>query len=106
MRPILLPTVSVNHTLPSGPLVMYRASAGAVGIGYSAFNTPASVITPILLTYTSANQRFPSGPSVIPLGPLAGGSGNSVMTPFVVMRPILLPPPISVNQTLPSELTA
>src|SRR5271167_3195111 len=37
----------------------------------------------------------------MPMGPLAGVSGNSVMAPSVVMRPILSIP-VSVNQTLPS----
>ena len=35
---------------------------------------------------------MPSGPAVMPKGPLpAVGIGNSVMTPAVVIRPILLP---------------
>src|SRR5271170_7136515 len=37
----------------------------------------------------------------MPMGPLAGDSGNSLMTPLVVIRPILSVP-VSVNQTLPS----
>src|SRR5512135_2996254 len=54
------------------------------------------------------NHRFPSGPEVIGAGlASSAGSGNSVMTPAVVMRPIF---PIafgsrklvSVNQRLPS----
>ena len=51
---------------------------------------------------TSVNQRLPSGPAAIPNRPLpAVRTGNSVTTPAVVIRPILLPPP-SVNQRLPS----
>jgi hypothetical protein len=47
-----------------------------------------------------------AGAECIPWGPLPGISENSVITPSVVMRPILLPPPppvtCSVSQTLPS----
>src|SRR6266852_5336927 len=40
-------------------------------------------------TLSSVNQSAPSGPVVMPAGPLpAFGSGNSVITPSVVMRPI------------------
>lgn len=46
-------------------------------------------------------QRFPSGPVVIIPSALPGGRENSVITPDVVMRPILFPRS-SVNQTLPS----
>src|SRR5512140_1347494 len=55
------------------------------------------------------NQRLPSGPEVIAHGPASSaGSGNSVTTPAVVIRPIF---PmalgsrklVSVNQRLPSE---
>ena len=45
---------------------------------------------------------MPSGPAAMPKGLLlAVGMGNSVMTPAVVIRPILLPS-YSVNQRLPS----
>ena len=51
----------------------------------------AVVIRPILLPSASVNQRLPSGPAVMPRGLLpAVGTGNSVMTPAVVIRPILL----------------
>src|SRR5437588_8250876 len=56
---------------------------------------------PTLPTLNSVNHRLPSGPTVIPLGILlAVGTGNSVMLPPVVMRPIS--PTDSVNQRLPS----
>ena len=50
------------------------------------------MIRPILLPLYSVNQRLPSGPAAIPYGRLpAVGTGNSVTTPAVVIRPILLP---------------
>src|SRR5258708_17074531 len=50
----------------------------------------------------SVNHNAPSGPVVMPVGPLpAFGSGNSVIAPAVVMRPILLAK-VSVNQSAPS----
>jgi hypothetical protein len=65
---------------------------------------PAGVIRPILLPLSSANQRLPSGPGVMPLGsPIMRvsppGTGNSVMTPAGVIRPM---PGPAVNQRLPS----
>ncbi len=54
--------------------------------------TPAVVIRPILALHHSVNHIAPSGPAVISLAKLpAVGIGYSVMTPFVVIRPILLP---------------
>src|SRR5260370_8245108 len=47
----------------------------------------------------SVNQSLPSGPAVMPSGRLAG-TGNKVMLPLGVMRPIA--PALSVNQRLPS----
>src|SRR5262249_3069366 len=50
----------------------------------------------------SKNHSAPSGPVVIPKGPLLGlGIGNSVITPAVVIRPILLVS-FSVNHSAPS----
>ncbi len=44
---------------------------------------------PILSEFASVNHRAPSGPVVMPNGPASGvGSGNEVMLPVVVMRPI------------------
>ncbi len=48
------------------------------------------------------NQRFPSEPETMEYGSREGvGSGNSVIVPSGVTRPILLPI-FSVNQTFPS----
>src|SRR5260221_559641 len=62
---------------------------------------PAVVMRPILAVVpaSSVNQRLPSGPAVMPSGRLAG-TGNKVMLPLGVMRPIA--PALSVNQRLPS----
>src|SRR5260370_10307092 len=51
----------------------------------------------------SANHRLPSGPATIAPGLPPDGTGNSVMVPVGVMRPILRPS-FSVTQTLPSGL--
>src|SRR5262245_37465904 len=67
-RPIL-PVVSVNHRLPSGPEVMPWGSTKGVGMGYSVM-APWGVIRPMLLPKVSVNHRLPSGPVVIPLGEL------------------------------------
>src|SRR4051794_41776899 len=69
---------------------------------------PEVVIRPIFGSawFCSVNQRAPSGPVAIPPGWLAEvGSGNSVMLPEVVTRPILLPES-SVNHSAPSGPTA
>src|SRR3989442_725765 len=49
----------------------------------------------------SVNHRFPSGPAAISVGPMPAFEGDSLITPPVVIRPILLPP-ASVNQRFPS----
>ena len=60
-----------------------------------------TVIRPIL-PLPSVNHSAPSGPAVINWGLLvAVGTGNSVMTPAVVIRPTLLPTS-SVNHSAPS----
>ena len=67
VRPILLAAVSVNQRAPSGPVPMPSGALPAV-------------------------HRLPSDPAAIAIGPLKGvGIGNSVITPAVVIRPILLP---------------
>src|SRR5260221_7244208 len=48
---------------------------------------------------SSVNERWPSGPAVMPSS-LLTGTGNKVMLPLGVMRPIV--PALSVNQRLPS----
>ena len=47
MRPILLPDLSVNHSAPSGPVVMPIGSLFNVGIENSVI-TPAVVMRPML----------------------------------------------------------
>src|SRR5467141_4060658 len=52
--------------------------------------TVVSAKRPILPEVNSVNHSAPSGPVVMPSGGLRGvGIGNSVITPAVVMRPIL-----------------
>src|SRR5260370_24014596 len=81
IRPMLFPVSSVNHRLPSGPVVMPPGSLGVVGIGNWVI-APLVVIRPILFPEDSVNQTLPSGPRVMPKGALLGaGSGNSVMVP-------------------------
>ena len=89
--PDLVAAASVNHSAPSGPVVMPTGSAA--GRGDREFgDTPPVVMRPILLARASVNHSAPSGPAVIPKGALpAVGIGNSVKMPAVVMRPILLP---------------
>src|SRR5258706_577627 len=124
MRPILpgtdsLAKTSVYHSAPSGPVVINWGTLGVVGIVNSVI-TPAVVMRPTLPVFNSVNHSAPSGPVVMtsvklsvnhsapsgpvvmPTGPLPlVGSGNSVITPSVVMRPILLPD-CSVNHSAPS----
>src|SRR5262249_401814 len=68
MRPIWLLPFSMNHSAPSGPVVMREGALPAVGIVNSTVNTPAALIRPILLTAGSVNHIAPSGPVVIPSG--------------------------------------
>jgi hypothetical protein len=62
---------------------------------------------PILSPAISVNHKAPSGPAVMPPG--LPDAGNSVMAPFGLILPILLPPapvkPTSVNHMLPSGPT-
>src|SRR5258708_5241346 len=86
-RPILLPALSTNHRLPSGPVVIPRRAPFAVGTANSV-TTPAVVIRPILLVF-SVNHSAPSGPVVMKSGPPAGsGRTNSVMLPKATVPPI------------------
>jgi hypothetical protein len=55
IRPILLPSNSVNQSAPSGPAVMPPGSLEAVGIGYS-LSVPAVPIRPILSLVDSVNH--------------------------------------------------
>src|SRR3989442_9317195 len=81
MRPIWLPSYSVNQRLPSGPAVILSGELPDVGRRNSVI-FPLGVMRPIWLTLFSVNQRLPSGPAVIPSGPLAYvGIVNSVSFP-------------------------
>src|SRR5450631_829426 len=100
----------VNQTFRSGPTAILIGEALGVGMGNSVI-TPSRVIRPTRLPSTarpsmrplsSRNHILPSAPAVISPGPRLGPvSGNSVMTPFGVMRTIL-PALNAQDQTLPS----
>src|SRR5258707_466160 len=103
---------SVNHRLPSGPVVMAKGKLGAGGTKIeNSVIIPLVVMRPILLPKYSVNHSAPSGPCVMPVTP-AGfccqvGNANSVIVPEVVRRTILLPTPVnpspnSVNHSAPS----
>src|SRR5260221_2846211 len=123
MCPILLPissicwlagtlsVSSVNQRLPSDPAAMSFSWLIPVGRGNWVM-VPLGLMGPILLPissgvlvpnplkFVSVNQRLPSGPAAMSFGwLLAVGTGNSVMVPLGLMRPIWLPP-CSVNQRL------
>src|SRR5665213_1613833 len=100
-RPTLPAPVSVNHRLPSAPVVMKRGVLPIVGVANSVI-VPDGVTRPSLSLVYSVNQRLPSGPSVMHSGllPLMGVA-NSLIVPAGVTLPILLPES-SVNQRLPS----
>ncbi len=67
IRPILLPTVSVNQRLPSGPAAMPAGPLPAVGLRNSV-TSPPGVMRPIRLPVNSVNQRLPSGPAAMACG--------------------------------------
>src|ERR1022692_2104311 len=91
MRPILLSYVSVNHSAPSGPLVICEGPPLGAGTENSV-TSPTVVMRPIALG--SVNHNAPSGPTVIPAGPpplFGEGTGYSVIAPAVVIRPTFWP---------------
>ena len=65
IRPILFPTLSVNHMFPSGPAAMISGNPPTVGISNWEM-MPAVVIRPILPLRPIVNQRAPSGPAPMP----------------------------------------
>src|SRR4051812_39198550 len=80
IRPILLPLVSVNHRLLSGPTAM-PCGLPPLGSGYSV-NWPLVEMRAILLPSLSANQLAPSGPLTMSPGKLSAvGILNSVIGP-------------------------
>src|SRR5262249_9919468 len=100
-------TLSVNHTLPSGPAVSPLTDA-RVSPRKNVAIRPSGVtrlMDPV--NASVANHTFPSGPAVMALpapreGPLAGEGGvNSVAWPAGGMRPTVRRAG-SVNQRLPS----
>lgn len=94
------PSNSVNQRLRYGPSAMNFGDP-PLGTAYSAI-TPDGVILPILLD-CSVNHTVPSGPAQMPTGWLSwAGRENSVITPAVVIRPILSLYS-SVNHRFPSE---
>ena len=101
MRAILFAESSVNQMFLSGPRAMPSGSLSAVGTAYSAM-APDVVTRPTALgAPASVYHRLPSGPAVMLPGLLPEGTGNSVMLPEGVMRPILWPS-CSENHRLPS----
>ncbi len=81
MRPSLLPVVSVNQRLPSGPAVM-ASGPEPVAREPNWAMTPEVEMRPIWETPTlfSTNQRLPSGPAVMPAGlARAAGTANDEM---------------------------
>src|SRR5262249_59469584 len=89
MRPMWQVRFSVYHSAPSGPDVMSKGATSVNPAGNSPI--PPTTVCPILLAPYSVNHSAPSGPVVMPIGLLLGvGTGISVITPAVVMRPIRL----------------
>jgi len=89
MRAILFVESSVNQMFLSGPSAMPSGSASGVGTEYSAIE-PDVVTRPMAFgAPASVYQRLPSGPAVMLPGLLPEGTGNSVIVPEGVMRPIL-----------------
>ena len=98
-------SVSVNHRLPSGPIVIPVGPAPPLVL--NAMSVPVGVIRPIRSALVSANHRLPSGPAVMPLVSVAIAALNSVTVPSVVIFPILTAglngrKSNSVNHRLPS----
>src|SRR5262249_55829438 len=92
IRPMEL-GISVNHTLPSGPVAREKTVPWPEETTYWVM-TPLGVIRPTTSEpYTVPNQTLPSGPATspvgVPQGTAAGGRANSVMAPVNgSMRPI------------------
>ena len=121
MRPIE-PLVSVNHTLPSGPVVIPAGCSAPVA---TVETTPAGVMRPIELP-CPVNHRLPSGPRAIwsgsrdaPVGKADDGARGCDPADRVVaeigepQRPVRtrrdaagwwMPPPVKV-ETVPDGVT-
>src|SRR5579864_7554540 len=76
IRPMRLAARSVNHMLPSAPVVMSATlpfgSFEWVGTSNSSIAPEVTLILATLLPYNSVSQIFPSGPDVGRMGPLLG----------------------------------
>src|SRR5438128_771806 len=73
MRPIWSLLARVNHSAPSGPLVMpcgYLMPCRGLATGnWKVVMTPAVVMRPIWSPLARVNHRAPSGPAVMPMAP-------------------------------------
>ena len=65
IRPMRLPSFSVNQSVLAGPRAMYSGRPPAV-TPPSVVNCPDVVIRPMLFATACANQSAPSGPTVMP----------------------------------------
>ena len=88
MRPIRLPSNSVNHRLPSGPAVIPSGALPSLIPSENSVTTPLGVMRPMRFParparLNSVNQRLPSGPAVMPAGELPAlmPARNSVTAP-------------------------
>src|SRR4051812_15322378 len=91
MRPTLSDVLSGNHRAPSGPVTMSSGLPLPPPTGYMVM-FPEVVIRPTCGGLDGmVNHNAPSGPVVMPHKPDEGKPGMeySVITPAVVMRPIL-----------------
>src|SRR5690348_11080797 len=100
-RPIALgEPVSVNQMFRSGPSVTKATWAPELRPLVLSVICPAGVIRPSPAS-AAPNHRFPSAPAAMPLT-FGALTGNSVIWPAGVIRPIALVVPVSVNHRLPS----
>ena len=104
MRPTLLPRNSVNQRFPSGPAAMPIGQAGPAQLGHPGFWSHSGRISHVNSNETGVPPALLEG-AVRPTGPPAPGIGYSVMTPEVVILPILSPL-YSVNHRFPSAPAA
>ena len=82
MAPIWSDPCSVNHSRPSGPLVIPNGALPAPGTA-NVLTTPAVVIAPIWSVPVFVNHNRPSCPTAMPRGPDPGARANAVTTPVV-----------------------
>ncbi len=89
---------AMNHRLPSGPVMIAPGRVSAPRA--KRVTAPVGVMRAISLVFWSVNHMLPSGPAVMSSGLLSAGmpSVNVVMTPAVVIRPILGTGDLWMNQ--------